>query len=63
MEVMKVAVRFEDGSKKMFTDAPLGDMSIEDYVSEYASYISKEEGKKVSIILVEVDEPSEELSA
>jgi hypothetical protein len=60
---MKVAVRFEDGSKKVFTDAPLGDMSIEDYMAEYADFISKEEGKKVSIILVEVDKLSEELSA
>lgn len=60
---MKVAVRFADGSKEVFTDAPLGDMSIEEYMKEYSEYLAKEYGKEVSLISVEVESPSEELSA
>lgn len=61
---MKLAVRYTDGTKETFLDAPLTeDINLVTYMQEYKDYISKLCKKKVATLLVEVNYEQEEILA
>lgn len=50
---MRVAVRFEDGSKLNLEDVPLTeDYALEQYLADYIALLEEQYGKKVAVFLV-----------
>lgn len=61
---MKLAVRYTDGTKETFLDAPLTEgLNLTTYMQEYKDYISKLRKRGVATLLVEVDYIQEEILA
>ncbi len=62
---MKLAVRYADGSKSTFEDAPFDreTINIETYINEYKTYISELAKKQVVALIFEVDYTPESIVA